>query len=251
MEAMTTLGLCALCHEQRELRHSHFMPAALYPKNKKKKVLATPTRTFSTFDEITAQLFCEECEQRFNRNGENEVLRWLAPKAKKGTSPFLQALRQATPVWSDADLVCHWGSSLGISPEKFAYFGLSLVWRASVFAWPLPDGNTTRQLDLGEFSEPIRMFLLGKSPFPNHTFIMLTVCTDERSQEYWMPPGPSGELDGLVVAPIIGALFRFWFGRVLPSPIERTVFFPANGNPIFSTHCWDFLSVVMNRLFPT
>ena len=122
------------------------MPAALYPKNKKKKVLATRTGSFSTFDEITAQLFCDECEQRFNKNGESEVLRWLAPKAKKGTSPLQRALRQATPVWSETDFVCHWGSSLGIAPEKFAYFGLSLVWRASVHAWQLPGGNSTERL---------------------------------------------------------------------------------------------------------
>ena len=46
------------------------------------------------------------------------------------------------------------------------------------------------------------------------------------------------------MAPVMGVLFRFCLGKVvLPSPIERTLFFPADGNPGFVTDCWDgFLS---------
>src|SRR6516162_7682843 len=111
-----TIGVCRLCRHQRELRRSHFMPAALYPRNKK-QMLATPKGTFVDFEQVCDRLLCKECEARFNRNGEDEVLRWMAPKAKNGMSPLLSALRERTPAYTASDLTCHWGSSLGIVPD--------------------------------------------------------------------------------------------------------------------------------------
>ena len=79
---------------------------------------------------------------------------------------------------------------------------------------------------------------------------MLTVCTDERSQEYWAPPQRSPELEGLILVPINGFLFRAWLGRVVPGPVHRTIFFPATENLVFSTQCWDdVLSKVFGELF--
>ena len=233
------------------LRISHFMPAALYPKNKKKLFATTKHKAFDP-EQIVAPLLCDECENLFNQHGESEVLRWLAPKAKQGTSPLYAALRNGTPAWTDQDLRCYWGTSVGLSPEHFAYFGLSLVWRASACEWPLPKGEHTPQLGLGEFAEPIRLFLRRAAPFPANVYLMLTVCSDERSQQIWSPPQRSLEFDGLIVAPVLGALFRFWLGRVLPPPIERTIFFPADGNPVFLTNCWDgVLSNSYSHLFET
>jgi hypothetical protein len=221
---------CGLCHRQRQLRISHFMPAALYPANKKKLFVTTTRRDFDPED-IVAPLLCDECEGLFNRNGESEVLRWLAPKAKQGSSPLYTALRNGTPAWVDDHTKCYWGTSVGLSPERFAYFGLSLVWRAAAYEWPLPDGGFTPRLDLGEFAEPIRLFL---------------------REEAALPTSISGHADGLIVAPVMGALFRFWLGDVLPPPIARTVFFPADGNPVFVTNCWDgVLSNAYSHLFET
>jgi hypothetical protein len=223
------------------------MPAALYPRNKK-KILATRTQALPNPEQVVAPLLCGECEQRFNRNGEDEVLRWIAPKAKKGTSPLAAALRMATPVFSEPDKACYWASTLGLSPEKFAYFGLSLVWRASAYDWLLPDGNRTTRLSLGEYAEPVRRYLAEEGPFPEHVHSMITVCTDERSQDYWMAPSQSEELKPMVMMTILGVVFRFWFGRVLPVPIDGTIFYPDPANPIFAAHCWDVLSVTLSDL---
>jgi hypothetical protein len=62
--------------------------------------------------QVMAPLLCHECEQRFNRNGETEVLRWIAPKAKKGASPLASALRDGTPIWNNSELACYPGASL-------------------------------------------------------------------------------------------------------------------------------------------
>ena len=75
------------------------MPAALYPKNKK-KVFTSRTQAIPNPTQVTALLLCGDCELRFNRNGEDGVIRWIAPKAKKGASPLASALRDSTPVWT-------------------------------------------------------------------------------------------------------------------------------------------------------
>jgi hypothetical protein len=77
----------------------------------------------------------------------------------------------------------------------------------------------------------------------------LTVCTDERSRQYWAPPTRSVELDRLVVFTVLGVMFRFCFGPVVPPTIRKTVFFPAPGNPLYTMDCWDHLSVAMDGLF--
>lgn len=62
------------------------MPADLSPKNKK---LQMATRGEAKLDpaQVVDRLLCGDCEQRVNRNGEDEVLRWLPSKAKKRKSP--------------------------------------------------------------------------------------------------------------------------------------------------------------------
>jgi hypothetical protein len=69
----------------------------------KKKIFATRTKAVRDPDRVKARLLCGECEQRFNRNGEDEVLRWTAPKAKAGTSPLAAALRARTPMFTEPD----------------------------------------------------------------------------------------------------------------------------------------------------
>lgn len=156
------------------------MPAGLYPKNKKLQI-ATRSQTKLGPAQVVDRLLCGECEQRLNRNGEDEVLRWLAPKAKKGKSPLWEALQGATPVFRNSDLAMYFASAFGISVERFAYFVLSLVWRAAAHEWPLPDGTRSARLDLGEYSEPVRRYLLGDAGFPEHTYMTMALCTDEKA----------------------------------------------------------------------
>jgi len=61
------------------------MPGALYPKQRKPNYA---TRYSSgPFDskekQIKSHLLCFGCEQRFDRNGESEVLYWTNPKGKQ------------------------------------------------------------------------------------------------------------------------------------------------------------------------
>lgn len=202
--------------------------------------------------EFTAYLLCDDCEQRFNRNGENEVLRWLAPKAKAGTSPLQSKLREVKPFFVDAPPAgtCHHASALGIDAEKFAYFGLSLLWRAAVHSWPFSEERSSTRLELGEHLEPLRRYLLGETAFPNNLYVFLTVCTDIRSQKYWAPPQPAGDWPGMFLVPVMGMAYRFWLGRVIPSTLEQGIFFPSDGRFVFSGNCWSVFEKMFGGMFP-
>ena len=243
-------GACRLCLRERELRESHFMPAALYPWRRKPQ-FAMGDGTPLAPTEFTAHLLCADCEHRFNRNGENEVLRWLAPKAKAGTSPLQTKLKEVKPLFVDPPPsgTCYQASALQIDAEKFAYFGLSLLWRAAAHSWPFSPDKFSMKLDLGEHLEPLRRYLLGETPFPDDTHVLLTVCTDTKSQKYWAPPQP-GEPPGMFVVPVLGMAYRFWLGRVIPSTIEQGIFFPSDGRFVFSADCWCVFDKMFGGMFP-
>jgi hypothetical protein len=81
------LGNCKLCGKENcELQVSHYMPAALYPKN---IMLEYLPRDKQPLTEITDFLLCFNCEQRFNRRGESEVLRHIAGKIANKLNPIV------------------------------------------------------------------------------------------------------------------------------------------------------------------
>jgi hypothetical protein len=112
------VGTCRLCLLERELRESHFMPKAVYPK-RRKPVFGMRGNVIQDPEHIKAYVFCAECEQRFDRGGESHVLELLAPKAKIGASPLQRKLAENTPLFSEAPPSgnYHFASSLGIDAE--------------------------------------------------------------------------------------------------------------------------------------
>jgi hypothetical protein len=170
----------------QNLLKSHFLPAALWegartPGVKNPNPVTVTKRTSQTSStQMKTYLLCGQCERRFNENGERVALRWIAPKAiKRGSFPIGDRLNLALPRHSTPVLAWYWASAVGISTEKLAYFALSILWRGAVHSWPLPDGSgLTSRMDLGEYQEPIREYLLGSAPFPDDVVVVLTVCTD-------------------------------------------------------------------------
>src|ERR1035441_6564584 len=79
-------GICPLCLDVKEkkLHKSHYMPAALYPKRRKLQYATRiSTGPLQNQNQIKNPLLCFDCEQRFDQNGESEVLRWINPKGKR------------------------------------------------------------------------------------------------------------------------------------------------------------------------
>lgn len=202
------------------LQESHYMPAALYPKNIKLDYLSRGgVRTLVADNEIKAPLLCFECEQRFSRNGESEVLRHIAGKIANKPSPLLAKLTPLTVKEEDATLKSYCGTEAGLKMDMFAYFALSIAWR-STHSWPVLGEEDTESLNLGLYKEPVRQFLAEEIiEFPRDTAVTAIVCTDKVSREAWFLPAQSDDIwyhDLRFLA--FGVMFRVTLGkRCLPS----------------------------------
>jgi hypothetical protein len=246
-------GACPLCRVEGPLRDSHFIPAALYPKNRRWTV-TTRTRVVSDAIEVKEYLLCAACEGRFNRNGESEVLRWVAPKLKAGRPfPLLGAIlsspgQQLAP--GVADVRVHSAAAFGVDTEAFAYFAVSVIWRAAIHEWTLPDGSKSRPLQLGAAMEPIRLFLLGQAAFPD-AVVTVAVCTDAVSRRHWLAPMVNVDYScGSFPFMTMGVMFRVWIGPGVPAHIRRLSCLREPDRPILATHCDDQTIRVLDGLAP-
>jgi hypothetical protein len=245
-------GICKLCLQDKDLRESHFMPAALYPTNARELVFTTQVASQTERFEVKQHLLCADCELRFSKNGESEVLRLVAAKLvprKPQEFPLLERLT-ATEPFHDADgLRAYSAATVGIDTEKFAYFALSLAWRASITSWELPGGRWTTIIGLGPHQEALRSYLSGESEFPIDIAIIMTVCTDQETRRNWILPTRSPEKGcETVVFSSCGFLLRVWFGPNLPEITKRSCLHTSLKQPIFVTDCEDATKAMLGNL---
>jgi|SRR5215469_3115467 len=169
--------VCKLCLETKPLQKSHFMPAALYPKHRKPSFATTSgTGAFDSKEkQIKAHLLCFDCEQRFDQNGESEVLYWVNPKGnfRPGDRLKVSLPRDYDPKDPDQSISRYSGDDIGVDMNKFAYFAISLLWRGAVHDWVMPDGVVRPHDALGGFVEPMRLYLLGQALLPPYTSVIV------------------------------------------------------------------------------
>jgi len=205
-------GVCKLCLETKPLRESHFLPAALYPRRRKPSFASRNRRLVAVHSKdqhIKDYVLCFDCEQRFDRNGESEVLYWVSPKSKT----FRLAERHYDPSDPDQSINRHSGADIGVDMDKFAYFAVSVVWRGTAHDWVLPDGGVRPHDALGDFVEPMRLYLLGQAPFPPDISVIVIVGSDDESRKVWTIPGAHVEADCLNFRfQTFGVMFRVLMG---------------------------------------
>jgi hypothetical protein len=89
MYRMPTLGKCRLClREGVELLMSHFVSRKLYYSGNKRLEFVNLMDAGSDPKELKAPLLCAACEARFSKNGEDEVLKHVAPKFVLKSMPW-------------------------------------------------------------------------------------------------------------------------------------------------------------------
>ena len=223
-ESEKVIGQCPLCRrEDQVLCESHFIPAALYPTKRQE-----PDSRFSTLDqvyrdpheEVKEPLLCGDCEQRLSQNGESEVLLWISSKAK--VFKLRDQITRLKPFEQHHELSRYRVSDIGISAEKFAYFAVSVVWRAAVHQWRLRNGVLSTQLDLGEHAERIRRYLMQEEPFPKDILaVVVIVSSDREGREVWGIPGQFQEAGCENFRFVCrGVIFRVALGRTI-DPMVR------------------------------
>jgi hypothetical protein len=209
---MPTLGTCRLClKENVELRRSHFMSRKMYYSGKKRLEFVNLMESGLDPEELVAPLLCDSCEKLFDRNGEREVLSHVKPKLVLKPMPLAERMRLAWARDNNQSAARHDARDFGVDIEKFSYFALSMVWRRVAHQWH----PAFPPMDLGQFAEDMRLYLLGEKPFPTDMALIVLVCRDEISRRTWTIPQAFIEAGCLNVAfDVRGIRFRVLMGNV-------------------------------------
>ena len=128
--------------------------------------------------QISSQLhghtFCAECEERLNKNGEKWVLANL-PQDYGSAFSLQEALIPEQPTFIGDNINIYAGRKISaFDMDKLVYFGMSVFWRGAAREWKSSTGDIAPPVDLGEYFEPIRQYLMG-GPFPDGVFIVILV----------------------------------------------------------------------------
>ena len=190
---MLVRGVCKLCLKEADLCKSHYMPRALYPTKRHKSASITRDVIHSgQMFHVKEPLLCRDCETRFTQNGESEVLKWLAPKAKEFSLNW--RLKVAMPREEYPDVSRFAAEDIGLDAAKFAYFAVSVIWRGAVHRWTLRDGTLTTPMSLSPHDETIRKYLVGEIGFPNQiASVIVIVCSDSEGRSVWGLPSQNFE----------------------------------------------------------
>jgi hypothetical protein len=128
-----------LCSNDRELLESHFVPKALYRLVRAgtkgaHPVLVSAEERRQTSRQAVQTLLCADCEKRFDRNGENWVLRHCY--RGRGIFRLRELLSQALAVHTSEEETIYSAHAVqGLEVDSLVYFCASVVWRASVTDW--------------------------------------------------------------------------------------------------------------------
>ena len=177
-------GACRLCLQQKQLRHSHLLSAALYrfmrepSEDNPDPIFVTPGQSRQTSDQIRDHLFCGECEDRFSKGGETWVLR----NCYRASGEFqLHRYVHETPISHGQGRLAAsvTASNPKIRIDKLAYFAASVFWRASINDWRLR-GQPMNLPNLGtKYDEEFRMYLLGERELPFDAVLCIGITKNE------------------------------------------------------------------------
>ena len=192
---MTEIDNCGLCKFEKELMKSHLIPNAMYRilmqdiyPNKKVNDLVYEDyingTAFTTSNQITAYFLCNDCEQLFNINGE----KLIAESCFKGSIGFaiLDQLNQTKPIYSNK--VTHIFKCENVKDwEKYLYFAVSIIWRASEGRWADKRIKTENSLDK-KTEEAFRNFILQKNLNLKNILLLIYVDSEPKEKNICIEP---------------------------------------------------------------
>lgn len=231
------LGQCRLCLEVKKLRDSHYLSKGIYRilredgfDNPNPWVLTKKTAVQSSKQE-TAYLLCQDCEQRFNENGERWVLKHCL--RKDGKSRLADILAAKKPVaWSDTTKLYYAHDVPEINISALAYFAASIFWRGSIHPW---NYNGSFPVTLGPFQEPFRQYLMEEQAFPKDCSLFVVVREGKEVDRLTFPPtgGRRGNFH-LFNFPMPGLAFTLITSKNIPIRYREKCFVHGSGNPIIA-----------------
>ena len=181
-----------------------------------------------TSAQASAHLLCADCEERFNKGGEDWVLKncWRS----RTRFPLHAALTTATPFYDKNGARVYKGREIsGIDIDKLTYFGLSVFWRASVYSPHFGRTKGQRRLQLGPYENALRLYLLGtKAGMPDDVVLYVAVSPrpDELQNTVMTLPYRSGTQRSSIQRyhvyqfAVPGIRFHMLCGQMIPKPMR-------------------------------
>lgn len=180
---MATPGKCELCGKLRALRDSHYLPKAAYKRNRAGQlknpnpVVIVAGKAKQSSSQIKAYKFCDECEDRLNKNGESWVLSNIATVTTQGTPFEIQNILPSNKAVDAGPglLIFREQDVAEIDFDKLVYFALSVFWRGTL-NWPVTDGGAVPKVKMNSRQEAAsRRFLLGKGGLPPDMVLTIAI----------------------------------------------------------------------------
>lgn len=184
-----THGECKLCHATGELRDSHFIPKAAYKIIKESEgeapVVVTADVSIQTDSQMRDYVFCRQCEERFNKNGESWVMKYCSRNAEG--FKLKELIDASKPIAGNGLRVYSVADTPEIDVDKLTYFASSIIWRAAMHKWRLGK-KRVEPIYLGTYREELRLYLLGLTPFPKNAVVWVSVIPEEKLWNVLIPP---------------------------------------------------------------
>jgi len=240
MEHPCPVGVCALCLQMRELCDSHLVPKALYRvvraadhRRHPDPVLLTSKVKRQTSFQATQYLLCNECEKRFDHNGED----WVMRHCYRGRDRFRlrEMLQRAAPIHTDEENTIYNASTVaGMEVEKAVYFCVSVFCRASVRRWE-SSGQQYEGIRLGpKYQEEIRAYLLGDAGLPQNAAVMFIVSALPRPHlTFNFPDTVRIDASHAHTLHIPGLTFQLGLGAQRSAGARETCIVRSEFHPIF------------------
>jgi hypothetical protein len=176
------VGKCKMCLKEKAIVMSHFMPRFLYDYcrvGEHRPIKLGGEAVFPTDRQTQDYLLCEGCEDILSKGGET----WIADKLAtwERAFPLYDLLAKHPPDFKeDGTVLYSAANNPEIRVDKLTHFALGMFWKASVHSW---SGTATDpRIELGPYSEKIRIWLRGESEFPKHVFLTAVVSPPLRAQ---------------------------------------------------------------------
>lgn len=227
------IGICKMCLQKNGLVCSHLMPAFLYDycrQGEHSPIMMSGGIVLPTDRQTQDYLLCGACEGILNQGGEG----WIADKLAtwERTFPLYDLLtRNVAPEFDEGGMIVYSAAkNAQIKIDKLTHFALGLFWKASVHSWR---GNTTDpRIELGPYSDKIRLWLRGQGEFPKYLYLIVVVEKPVKAQIVMIDPY-EGVREGARTHffHVPGVLFMMTLGKMADESV-RALAINSAGNPI-------------------
>jgi hypothetical protein len=213
-------GICKLCHTPGiELIESHLVPSGAYRILEKSGgcISVNQIQGILKPNQWRDHLLCTVCEDRFNKGGEDWVLRNCFRGQKFKLSEILE---HADPFKQEDGVAAFKGAEIpGVDVNRLEYFAASMFWRASCHDW----GYEKRTVLGHIYEEQFREFLLGRSPWPTKVWLTIGCVPTTRTAAcltFGLPKLDSDEGYWSHRIRFLGIMFLLSVGNLVPKEIR-------------------------------